>query len=92
MGHVNNAAYLDYLEEALFAAGPGGSALTAAVPRRIRLEYLAPASPGASLAGAAWATPATAGSAAGWAWRLVDGSDRELARGAVTADDGVLPS
>jgi acyl-CoA thioesterase FadM len=90
MGHVNNAAYLDYLEEALFAAGPAGAALTAAVPRRIRLEYLSPASPGAALTGAAWPMPAAAGSGTGdgWAWRLADGEGRELARGTVTADAG----
>ena len=92
MGHVNNAAYLDYLEEALFAAGPGGAVLTAAVPRRIRLEYLYPASPGAMLTGAAWAMPAApdAGAGDGWAWRLIDGDGdgRQLARGTVTADAG----
>lgn len=88
MGHVNNAAYLDYLEEALFAAGPAGAALTSGVPRRIRLEYLAPASPGATLTGAAWAVDASPGSGHGWAWRLADDADRELARGGVTADGG----
>ena len=41
MGHVNNAAYVDYLEETLLAAGPGGGgASPTASPRRIRLEYL----------------------------------------------------
>ncbi len=92
MGHVNNAAYLDYLEEALFAAGPAGMALTAVVPRRIRLEYLSPAAPGASLTGAVWALPAGLDRdlGAGWAWRLVDVDGRELARGTVTSDDGAI--
>ena len=51
MGHVNNAAYLDYLEEALprRRARPAGDG--AAIPRRVRLEYLAPAAPGARPAG-----------------------------------------
>jgi acyl-CoA thioesterase FadM len=88
MGHVNNAAYLDYLEEALFAAGPVGADLTRGIPRRIRLEYLAPASPGATLTGAAWAVAASPVSGPGWAWRLAGGPGRELARGAVTTDDG----
>jgi acyl-CoA thioesterase FadM len=92
MGHVNNAAYLDYLEEALFAEGPAGAAFTAATPRRIRLEYLAPASPGAVLAGAAWSTAATPDAGEGRAWRLVDAVGRELARGGVTADAGMLPA
>ena len=88
MGHVNNAAYLDYLEEALFAAGPAGAASPAGSRAGIRLEYLAPASPGATLTGAAWAVAASPGSGPGWAWRLEDGAGRELARGGVTADDG----
>ena len=87
MGHVNNAAYLDYLEEALFAAGPAGEDLTHGIPRRIRLEYLAPASPGTTLTGAVWAIAASRGSGPGWAWRLADDAGRELARGGVTADD-----
>jgi acyl-CoA thioesterase FadM len=86
MGHVNNAAYLDYLEEALFASGPGGAAYTASIPRRIRLEYLAPASPGNTLTGAVWALGATPAAGEGRAWRLSDGAGRELARGGVTAD------
>jgi len=42
MGHVNNAAYLDWVEEGLLAAG----AQPGVVPRRARLEYLASAAPG----------------------------------------------
>ena len=44
MDHVNNAVYLDWLEEALVAAGDGEA--IAARPRTIRLEYLASAAPG----------------------------------------------
>jgi len=40
MGHVNNAVYLDWAEEALAAAG-----WSVAGPRRVRLEYLASAGP-----------------------------------------------
>jgi acyl-ACP thioesterase len=88
MNHVNNAAYLDYLEEALLAAGPDAAALTRVVPRRVRLEYAAPASPGAALEGSAWPLAGDGDVVIGWAWRLTDGDARELARGIVTADAG----
>jgi len=78
MGHVNNAAYLDYLEEAAADSAIGQSAL-AARPRRYRLEYLAPAAPRADLAGRSW------GFASGLAYRLSDdGSGVELLRAIVT--------
>jgi acyl-CoA thioesterase FadM len=83
MGHVNNAAYLDYLEEVLFAAGAAGAAATVMTPRAVRLEYLVPASPGAALVGAAW--PDTTEGRPGWAWRLTDDGEHELARGRVLA-------
>jgi acyl-ACP thioesterase len=79
MNHVNNAAYLDYLEETLLDAGPEGPRTIAALPRRVRLEYLAPAAPAEQLTGAAWRLEDQAGP--GWAWRLTDDDARELARG-----------
>lgn len=82
MGHVNNAAYVDYLEEALLACGAPPTAL-AATPRSVRLEYLLPAAPGARLAGAAW--PEVVEGRDGWAWRLTDRDGRELARARVLA-------
>ena len=84
MGHVNNAAYVDYLEEALDTAGRAGRRLVTAVPRRVRLEYVAAAAPGARLLGAAW--PKGAGVDDGWAWRQADDDGNELARGEVTGD------
>ena len=45
MGHVNNAVYLDWAEDALQSAG----LLLDAVPRWARLEYLASAGPRAEL-------------------------------------------
>ncbi len=83
MGHVNNAAYVDLLEEAMAAAGPDEAAAIAALPRRIRLEYVSAAMPGARLTGVAWAP---AGDGPGWAWRLADGAGHELARALVTLD------
>lgn len=66
MGHVNNAAYVDWLDEAIGAAGDGASTELAA--RHYALEYLTPAGPGARLIGRVW--PADGG----WAYRL-DGED-----------------
>ena len=76
MGHVNNAAYLDYFEEAA-ADSAAGEAAIANRPRRYRLEYLQPASPRAHLAGASWAFES------GLAFRLSDESGLELLRATV---------
>jgi acyl-CoA thioesterase FadM len=81
MGHVNNAAYLDYLEEALAVAGDGALPAIIGTPRQIRLEYVVPAPPGAGLVG--WIWPETFEGAASWAWRLTDDDGRELARARV---------
>jgi acyl-CoA thioesterase FadM len=81
MGHVNNAAYPDYLEEALAVAGDGALPAIIGTPRQIRLEYLVPAAPGAGLVG--WIWPETFEGAASWAWRLTDDDGRELARARV---------
>jgi acyl-CoA thioesterase FadM len=67
MGHVNNAVYLDWLDEAIDLVEP---AAIRAVPRRYRLEYRAAASPGATLVGWAW------GDASGWSYRLTDAAGR----------------
>ncbi len=89
MGHVNNAAYLDYLEEALLGVEGAGAGLIDAVPRRLRIEYLAPAAPGAELTGAAWSQ--AVGDRRRWAWRLSDVSRLELARGQLVGDQGRIP-
>ncbi len=71
MGHLNNAAYLDLLDETLTRLDPPPPALT-----RIRLEHLRPALPGMRPAGAAWRLED-----GGLAWRLEDEeSGSELAR------------
>jgi acyl-CoA thioester hydrolase len=83
MGHVNNAAYVDYLEEALAVAGEPAAAAISGTPRRVRIEYLAPASPGEALVAGTW--PEDLDGTAGWAWRLTGGDGRELARARVLA-------
>lgn len=85
MGHVNNAAYLDYLEEAVLAADPAAVAALASLPRTLRIEYVLPAAPGARLASVAWRSDTD------WRYRLTDADGRELLR--ATVDPGqVLPS
>ena len=75
MNHANNGVYLDWLDEAVAAAGPAGDAATAAFPRTYRLEYLRPAAPGASLVSTAWRD------GPGWAYRLADGDGVDLLLG-----------
>ena len=75
MGHVNNAVYLDWLEEAILRAAPGvASATLATTPRRYRLEYAAAAEPGAPLEDAAWQDEI------GWSYRLSDSDGKDLFR------------
>ena len=75
MGHVNNAVYLDWIEEVV--AGAGDPAAATLVPRSVAIEYAASAEPGDRVEGLAW----LAGD--GW-WvrltRLSDGADLVRAR------------
>ncbi len=52
MGHVNNAVYLDWVEEALAAAGE--AAVTVRLPRHAAIEYAASAEPGDRLTASSW--------------------------------------
>ena len=79
MDHANNAVYLDWLEEAILAAG-GDRADLAATPRRYRLEYAAAADAGAILDDAAW--PADDGET--WSYRLSGSSGSDLFRATLT--------
>ena len=78
--------YVDYLEEALIAAGGDAALATRAIPRHIRLEYAVPALPGAVLGHAVWpiAADPMRSLGPGWAWRLADAEGRDLARATVT--------
>lgn len=69
MDHVNNAVYLDWLEDAVIAAGPDGSGAgaTQQVPRRYRLEYAAAAAAGVELETETWRD------GDGWAHRTAAG-------------------
>lgn len=72
MAHLNNTHYLDYLEEAVEAAGDEAS--LARTPRRYRLEYLAPAAPRTRPMGTTWPT------AEGRAYRLSAEDGSQLLR------------
>ena len=70
MGHVNNAVYLDWIEEAVGAAD--GAPILSAIPRRVAIEYAASAEPGDEVRATAWPAPA------GWWIRInrpADGAD-----------------
>jgi acyl-CoA thioesterase FadM len=75
MGHVNNAVYLDWIDEALDAAGLGEARR---LPRRLRMEYAASAGPGDEVEVRTWLVDD------GWNARLLraaDGSDLVRAAG-----------
>ena len=74
MGHVNNAAYLDWIEEILLAAGQDDA--VNALPRRLRLEYRASAAPGDAVVAVAW------DGLAGWNVRIFRADGAELVRAA----------
>ena len=88
MGHMNNAAYLDCLEESLLGAGGGVAALATRLPRRFRIEYIQPAALGARLTGRTWPLDGQGDGAStgGRAWMLEGEDGRVLARGVVTPD------
>ena len=75
MDHVNNSVYIDYLEEALEAAGLG-SMLTAC-PRRYEIDFVASAGPYDTLVDRAWPLED------GWAYRLSREDGTELFRARV---------
>lgn len=66
MDHVNNAAYADWLDEAVIAAG--AEAAVRSVPRRLRLDYARSAERDDVVATAAWPDP----DGTGWSVRITD--------------------
>jgi medium-chain acyl-[acyl-carrier-protein] hydrolase len=84
MDHVNNAVYLDWLEEAILSAGD--LAATRAIPRLVRLEYAAPASADAEVAANLWPE------GAGWSFQLRDAAGRELLRARLQPGAGSDPT
>jgi acyl-ACP thioesterase len=78
MAHVNNAAYVDYLDEQLLARTRARRPLK--VPRRYRAEFIVSAEPGDTLIGHLWQD------APAWCYRLGDDSSRELLRARLETD------
>lgn len=78
MAHVNNAAYVDYLDEQLLHGSPPSATLP--VPRRYRAEFIASAEPGTELAGRLWRAETAS------LYRLEDGEGRELLRARLETD------
>jgi acyl-ACP thioesterase len=78
MAHVNNAAYLDYLDEQYFANVEPRTPLP--TPRRYRAEFIASAEPHTQLVGRMW----QAGEACGYRLESVTGS--EMLRASLEAD------
>lgn len=76
MAHVNNAVYLDWLDEAIGTLDDAGAGAIAAVPRTYRLEYLLPVARGVAHVAAAWPTED-----GGWAYRLARGDGPDALRG-----------
>ena len=72
MAHVNNAVYLDWIDHALAVAG---LAAATAVPRRLRLEYVASAGPGDEVEAVAWPIDSIGGGWRAVVRRVVDGLD-----------------
>ena len=84
VAHVNNAVYLDWLEEAVVAAAvPDAATGIDALPRRYRLEYAAAADAGMSLADAAWRDGDGT-----WCYRLTAIGGPEVFRAAIVSDGG----
>src|SRR5439155_23457412 len=87
MDHVNNAVYLDWLEETIVSAADpeAAQAATTDLPRRYRMEFALAVEAGAELEDAVWRD------GSGWSYRLAGagGADRFRARvmtGAAAAD------
>jgi acyl-ACP thioesterase len=78
MGHVNNAVYLDYIDEHLAATGRRSAVRH--VPRRYQGEFLAAAAPEMAMHGEGWLADGS------WNYRLSSG-DRELFRARFASAD-----
>lgn len=77
LGHVNNAAYLDYLDEHYLAV-TGRAAL--AVPRRYKAEFIASAEAGMTLGSLGW----PAGQS--WSYRVADDHGGEVFRASLETE------
>lgn len=80
MAHVNNAGYLDYLDEQYLSVFDAPIDAPLPVPRRYRAEFVGSATPGATVVGRNWqAQPA-------WSYRLTDETGAQLFRASLEVD------
>ena len=77
MAHVNNAAYIDYVDERYAQDSPEASL---PLPRRYKAEFVGSALPGERLTATTWTTGVD------WCYRLDDADGREVLRAVVEAD------
>ena len=78
MGHVNNAAYLDYLDEHFLTGVRRPGSLP--IPRRYRAEFINSAEPGTDLLGRGW------DDGKAWCYRLEAEDGREMLRARLETD------
>jgi len=78
MAHVNNAAYIDYLDEHFLRGSDPRASLP--VPRRYRAEFIASAEPDAGLIGHGWESDGA------WCYRLEDDGGQEMLRARLETD------
>jgi acyl-ACP thioesterase len=80
MAHVNNAGYLDYLDEQYLSVFDAPIDAPLPAPRRYRAEFVGSATPGATVVGRSWQAEAA------WSYRLTDESGAQLFRASLEVD------
>ena len=80
MAHVNNAGYLDYLDEQYLSVYEAPIEATLPVPRRYRAEFVGSATPGATVVGRSWQADLA------WCYLLADQGGQEMFRATLEVD------
>jgi acyl-CoA thioesterase FadM len=80
MAHVNNAGYIDYLDEQYLTVFNAPLRASLPVPRRYRAEFVGSAEPGTRLTARSWQDDLA------WCCRLIDEDGRETLRATLEVD------
>lgn len=80
MAHVNNAGYLDYLDEQYLSVFDAPIEAALPTPRRYRAEFVGSATPGAEVTCHSWQADLA------WCYRLADGEQRDMFRASLEVD------
>jgi len=80
MAHVNNAGYLDYLDEQYLSVFDAAIDAPLPAPRRYTAEFVGSATPGATVVAQSWSADRA------WCYRLTDESRRDLLRASLEVD------